>query len=365
MTILAPYFSNPAAPPVTVLLEIQPDAVLIKGAGLANPLWSLSELNIQGIEGSHKWKMECESLPGQSLVIEKREMLVNIVQANPAFTDKFGYLIASKKRKVSALAVAVVLGFCGVVVFFWKGIPLVADVAAGYVPQEWVNSLGNEMYQAMLKEEKVNPRQTALLQQFYNNLTPPEEAKGQPPIELTVIEKDELNAFAIPGRRIVVYSGVFSRIGTYEELMALLGHEAGHVEGRHALRTLFRSMSLYAVFSVFLGDLSGFAAVLVQNAQMLQSLSYSRDFEREADTQSHLLLCRNHADPRATVWLMEAMQKEHSDLKTERIDFLSTHPLTEERIDNAHQAIANQPCGRVEKNAVLARIFDNLRPGSY
>jgi predicted Zn-dependent protease len=181
------------------------------------------------------------------------------------------------------------------------------------------------------------------------------------PIEITVVQKDEFNAFAIPGRKIVVYSGALKNLNSYPELLALLGHESGHVEGRHSMRTLFRSLSTYALLSFFVGDISGIAAVLIQNAESIYSMSYSREFERESDRQSHQFLCLNRIDQNGTIRLMKAMKKQVVGLENKDLAFLNSHPLTDERIENAKQEILQNPCNAFESDTLLQSLFIQLK----
>jgi predicted Zn-dependent protease len=77
-------------------------------------------------------------------------------------------------------------------------------------------------------------------------------------------------------------------------------------------------------------------AVLASHANNLNNLSYSRPFEKEADEKGYELLEENQIDPRGMIELFEILKDNE---KTEIPEFLSTHPLTKDRIQNAKELI--------------------------
>jgi Zn-dependent protease with chaperone function len=136
------------------------------------------------------------------------------------------------------------------------------------------------------------------------------------------------NAFALPGGRIVLLDGLLDQLDD-DEVLAVLGHELGHVSHRHGMQGLVRSFALVAVAGGVLGDFSTVAATA---AAGLQGLSYSRDAEREADAFALRFVA--HAGLPATVmqqvWRKFAAEenRQGGGLPT----WLSSHPPTEERL---------------------------------
>lgn len=96
-----------------------------------------------------------------------------------------------------------------------------------------------------------------------------------------VAASPEVNAFAMPGGYMVVYTGLIRAAGGAEELAGVLAHEAQHVERRHTLRHLIHTLGWQAMLSLAMGNLSGGA--WGQLVDQLGRLKYSRDLEREAD----------------------------------------------------------------------------------
>lgn len=345
MKYKALYFSNPVATPEEITIQIlELDFQLIDPTGKINN-WPIFETEMKFLEGTRKLIFTHSSYQNQSILVENLTDSESILKIWP---NKSSLPIAPKGLwTIGGLILAVIaLVVIGLVVVFWKASPILADQLAKKIPVEWENETGQKMLESVLSSQKIDTQRTQLIQDFYSRLEPLSTTHSEklPPISITVIENPEFNAFAIPGRSIVVYSGVFQHLTSYDELMALIGHEAGHVEFRHSLRSLVRSGALYMVFSLVFGDLSGLSAILVDNAQSLQSLSYSRDFEREADLASHDFLCLNAANISATRNLMQLMNRLQGENGKEIPSFMQSHPLTEERIENAEKELNKSSC---------------------
>lgn len=198
-------------------------------------------------------------------------------------------------------------------------------------------SLGEKMYQSILSTYTIDSGKTRILNEFYRQL----QYKVDYPVQITVVKSTEVNAFAIPGGHIVVYDAILDNMKTPEELAALLGHEASHIALRHSLRNLFRSLARKMFLSVIVGSESGIAAVIVDNADNLKGLEYSRALETEADDHGLQLMTAGGIDPQGMLQLMTLLQKESGHAPT--ANFLSTHPVFDRRIDNIKKQLSLLP----------------------
>lgn len=142
-----------------------------------------------------------------------------------------------------------------------------------------------------------------------------------------------------------------------DELVALLGHEASHVNHRHSIKMLCRNLAGYMVVSLLFSDVNGVMAVLADNAQQLHSLSYSRGFEQEADEQGLKILMDNKINPNGMVNLFEQLEKE-SKISIPKI--ISSHPLTKERKEYM-QKIISETVYEVKQNDKLDSIFEHIK----
>ena len=147
-----------------------------------------------------------------------------------------------------------------------------------------------------------------------------------------------------------IHTGLILKADSPEEVLGVMAHELAHVEEQHSMRNLVEMVGLYALVSTFFGDVSGVAAILVNNAPFLLSMKFSRDHEHEADTVGFEYLMRANIDPRGLVSFFEKIKKESEESNLPDMDdalnVLSTHPATDKRIKSLKLLI--QERGRPE-----------------
>ena len=151
-----------------------------------------------------------------------------------------------------------------------------------------------------------------------------------------VVENPKVNAFALPGGHVVIFTGLLNALDSGDEVAGVLAHEASHIEKRHALRNLILGLGLRAVVAVALGNLSG--GVWGDMADQLMALSYSRDLEREADLEGLRLLRQAGLPAEGMVGFFEKM----ADQEEIDVDLLSSHPTDDERLAALRSAMAEQ-----------------------
>lgn len=164
--------------------------------------------------------------------------------------------------------------------------------------------------------------------------------------EVTVVKDDKmLNAFALPGGKIAVYTGIFSVAKTEAGLAAVMGHEVVHALARHGAERMSQGQLTNAALQVA-GAAAGASgggglmsqaamAALGVGAQVGVLLPFSRKHESEADYIGILLAADAGYDPRESVHLWERMAQ-HSGGGAPA-EFLSTHPGHETRIEQLQQ----------------------------
>lgn len=204
----------------------------------------------------------------------------------------------------------------------WFGLKLIS------IPKEI--ELGNNFYHSYMKEVQEDTLSSNYAQEFANNI----HLSSTYPIKVTVVRDSLVNAFAMPGGHIIVYSGIVKNIHSSKEFAALLAHESTHINDRHGMKSLLRSVSSSLLFSIILNDIGNASGVLVRNADQLRTFSFSRSLEEEADAKGMGLMIKNNIDPVGMKLLMQDLQKANKDLP-EAFSFISTHPLTTERIRSA------------------------------
>ena len=138
-----------------------------------------------------------------------------------------------------------------------------------------------------------DPRAAAFAQEVVDKLVaalPPEDREYA--FKITVVENPQVNAFALPGGRMALLSGLLKRADSADMVAAVLAHEISHVTGRHGLRHMARSLGVIAGLQLLLGDVSGIIAILAQGATLAVITNYSRDHESEADAAGLKLLAK-------------------------------------------------------------------------
>jgi len=174
--------------------------------------------------------------------------------------------------------------------------------------------------------------------------------------EVVVFDSAQVNAFALPGGKIGVYTGILNVTENQDQLAAIIGHEVGHVLERHSNERLSANQLSnvgLAVATIALGvsdiDNKGlWMAGLGIGVQYGLIMPYSRAHESEADIVGQDLMAHSGFTPEASVRLWENMAKLS---KTSTPEFMSTHPSNDTRIKqlNGHLVIS-QPYYLAEKS---------------
>ncbi len=153
-----------------------------------------------------------------------------------------------------------------------------------------------------------------------------------------------VNAFATPGGRIYVYTGLLMAAANEAEVAGVLGHEIGHVVARHSARQLVAAKGLETVASMALGKDSGQIATLA--AQLTGKgamLAYGRGMELEADTYGARYSSGAGYDPHGLSTFFQKLADKNGDPGI--MVYLSTHPSDAERIQKINALIAEKGYG--------------------
>jgi predicted Zn-dependent protease len=229
------------------------------------------------------------------------------------------------------------------VILEWKD--NVLSTAANSVPWEFEHAMGDKLLPAILdpQRELVDPTSVAQLERLLKPLT---ANVKQPKIRIHISKDNELNAFAIPGGHLIFNRGMLLSVETPEEILGVAAHEISHATERHSLRSMIQGLSLYAAITLFLGDVSGLGAILIDQGQALIQNGFSRSQERAADRIGVERLLEAGINPAGMIHFFERLQKESQGdpRDSSRVaQFMSTHPSTVERIDEIKKLVASRP----------------------
>lgn len=237
---------------------------------------------------------------------------------------------------------------------YWWLAPWLGERMASGISRETEISIGKQMYTSTISTYKIDTARTRQINEFYRQLN----YRSAYPVEITVVSSPDVNAFAIPGGHIVVFDAILDNMKTPEELAALLGHEVSHIELRHTLKSISRTLARQMFLSLVLGSESGFTSVLVEHADNLKGLEYSRELETASDDNGIKLMYENHINTEGMANLMTLLEKSTGGSK-DAVNFLSTHPVFDKRIANIREQLKKYPPAPTE-NAALKSSFHAL-----
>ena len=154
--------------------------------------------------------------------------------------------------------------------------------------------------------------------------------------EVVVFDDESLNAFAMPGGKIGVFTGIFKAAETPDGLAAVIGHEIAHVTEDHVMSQARRQVGTDLLARVG-GAATGMYGYSSEFTRVLLSLPFSRRDESEADLVGLEYMANAGFDPRATLYLWKNM----GDMRQggQQAEFLSTHPSDDRRLDDIVRAI--------------------------
>ncbi|MDH3978158.1 MAG: M48 family metallopeptidase [Gammaproteobacteria bacterium] len=157
--------------------------------------------------------------------------------------------------------------------------------------------------------------------------------------DIEVFQNDAVNAFAMPGGKIGVFTGILDVAVTQDQLGAVLGHEVAHVTLHHSVERANQTITTQlGASAVGMATGSQMAADMVGlGAQMGILLPYGRGQESEADVVGLKFMANAGFDPDAAVTLWQNMAKANANAPPE---FMSTHPSSSSRIRDLQRQMA-------------------------
>lgn len=157
--------------------------------------------------------------------------------------------------------------------------------------------------------------------------------------EFNLVNSDQLNAFCMPGGKIVVYTGLLNRVSSDDELAAVIGHEVAHAVAYHGNERISNEMIRQLGGQVLGAAVARQGALLQQvvgqaygvGTQVFVSLPYSRKQEYEADKIGLIFMAMAGYNPEGAIKLWQMMSANKKGAI--QSDFLSTHPSDQKRMD--------------------------------
>jgi Zn-dependent protease with chaperone function len=331
--VFAVYFDGRQSTPWPVTIGISSGRVRVSGAGIAREE-RLADVEITEPLGTTPRLIRFRD--GAFCSIDDRGSFAALLAAQRVRVGRGTQWEGGLRWAAGAAAVFVLLLILG----YRYALPGFAALAAERVPQPVVDVIGRETLSALDRSvfepsAIAESRRDRLLQRF-TALRFPDHVDPRR-YEILFRKSDLLgpNAMALPSGTIVVTDALVELTGDDDDLLSVLAHEAGHVERRHGMRQLFQNSAVALAVTWLVGDISMLAAAAP--TALLQA-RYSRELERDADRYAVDVLDLNRIPRDHFARMLRRLQESVGEDATAGdgsvLDYLSSHPVTSERIEN-------------------------------
>jgi predicted Zn-dependent protease len=209
-----------------------------------------------------------------------------------------------------------------------------------FMPETEINQMGLQAFDNLKKQKTIsnNSKYNQLASCIAGAIT--RETGGN--WEVLVFEDKSPNAFALPGNKIGVHTGMLELVDNPDQLAAVIGHEVGHVLAKHSNERASQEMAVSQGMSLIQAISSPQTALgqtalglLGVGAQYGVLMPYSRVHESEADRIGVDLMAKAGFDPRQSIGLWQKM--EQATQGQQPLEFMSTHPSHATRIQDLEQ----------------------------
>ncbi|MCA3560458.1 MAG: M48 family metallopeptidase [Aestuariivirga sp.] len=239
------------------------------------------------------------------------------------------WLEASWKYAAAAGVITILL----LAVTYRYGLPLAARAAADITPPA-ISGMMNEgtldtVDRFIFEPSKLPEQRTAHIRALFAGLTAPLVETQD--YELLFRDGGRIgpNAIALPGGTIIITDQLIELARSDDEILGVLAHEVGHVEQRHSLQQVYRALGLSALVVLAGGDSGQLVHDAVNQAAVLQTFAYSREFEDAADKRSVAIMVSDGRNPLAFIDLLDRITAGASG--SDQTTMLSTHPGAADR----------------------------------
>lgn len=244
-----------------------------------------------------------------------------------------------ERRRAPALAAAAAT-VIGVVLFLGFGLPWTAERLAPRIPARVEQVMSSQVLGLLdrvgLQPSRLSAARQRQLQAEFRDLVHALPRERDMRLQFRSAPRLGANAFALPDGTVVMTDELVALARDDDELIAVLAHETGHHEHRHALRQTLESSGIVVMAALLFGDVSG-SSLTVSMPTVLLETGFSREHEREADEFAFALLLRQGRSPQAFADMLRRLTKTRGD-DGAVIGYFSTHPATDQRVRRAEQA---------------------------
>jgi len=296
-------------------------------------------------------------MPAARLVLEDPALLAVFAERCP----KLDALLKPNRRTLAVIG-AWIGGAILLVALGYFGLPRLAASFARIIPESWEARLGDQAERSFesVLDAKPCPRgdgDTAI-EALTSRLSSTAALEHKP--RVLILRHAMVNAFALPGNRIVITTGMIVYLETSDELAGILAHEMGHLQHRDVITLLIDQAGWDALEAAIFG-----LKATGQFGRTLLSLSYSRSVEARADQSAIATSAAAHVDSAGFEHVMRRFAA-RGDLA---LPYLSTHPPSIERANaiavagtHGDPSMSPEEWHRVRTNALACAMMPSSEP---
>ena len=242
------------------------------------------------------------------------------------------------RRRETALVIGLAATGLAVTAFVFLGVPALSGPLARATPVSFEQRMGENFDRQMgLVFHRCDGEagQTAL-----DALGRRLASRADTPFDVRVraVHAPMINAFALPGGPILVTDDLIREARTPDELAAVVAHEVSHIEKRHVMQSVWRSLGIGLLLDAVVGGGSGAGQQAILLAGQATDLRYGRDAESEADQRGQQLLHSLGLSSRGMASFFERLDKSEGGQVADAAEFMATHPDSRRRARVARAA---------------------------
>jgi len=301
------------------------DGLQIYENGTSLAIWPFAEIRrADGVAGI--LRLSCVTAPSLARLEVRDAALAAVLNLRcPHLNDN-----APGRHGVTAIVGWSVAAAISIVAMIWFGLPLAADRLAPLVPSALERRIGDAAEGQIVILFGGKTCSGASGRVAFNKLMKEiSTAAGfDAPVRATVLDTLVPNAFALPGGKVYLFSGLLAKANDPDEIAGVLAHELGHVRHRDNMRNMIYSGGTSFLIGLLFGDVTGSGAMIFASRSLFTA-SYSREAEQGADDFSIDVM---HRLGRPTKPMGDLIFRITGNQADKTLSILANHPLTEDRL---------------------------------
>lgn len=326
-------YKKSSAEPVAVIAKLENPGLFISpsGGGNDSTQWLYRDCSFD-LSGYNQSRLKVShNLSGDVLIIDDPDLIKQIscgqseLPGMEALTHKLK-LRPWLELKSWLTVMSIIIGIC---LGGYLLVEATVNASIDHLPIAVDKQLGESAFKHFLKKYKFinDDKQLNRIRGIAEKLS---AASSMPyKFDVYLAKSKEVNAFALPGGKIIVFSGLIKDAKSDDEIAGVLGHEIGHLKKRHSLRDLLHSVSLLQFCKFVFGDNHEDVQELMNLMLKIEGLKYNRDQESEADEIGINLAKKAGYDPNGLIHFFQRIQDEESNSPPA---FILSHPLPKNRV---------------------------------